>query len=62
MRMYNEGLGSLKTIYQRSIPQVLLVGHVYTHADLTECERDCLDLPDLLIGYLIYMKQTKINV
>ena len=37
--MHNEGLGSLKTIYQRSIPQVLLVGHAYTRANLTECER-----------------------
>ena len=37
--MRNEGLGSLKTIYQRSIPRVLLVGHSYTRADLTECER-----------------------
>ena len=38
--MRNEGLGSLKTIYQRSIPRVLLVEHAYTCANLTGlCER-----------------------
>ena len=35
--------------YCRNLKNILLI-------------EDCLDLPDLLVGYLIYMKQTEMNI
>ena len=59
MIMRNEGLGSLKTIYQRSIPRVLLVGHAYTRANLTECERKLKRALETTIRLRKYCKTLK---